>query len=424
MSAAPLPSGAQTGGERMSLRARWVFPVGGRPLENGTVEITAGRISAIHVRPGRCSYDLGNAAIIPGLVNAHAHLELSDVAAPLQPAAPFTAWLKEVLLHRRERASPSAANNRVAWAAIGRGQAESVDGGTTAIGDIVGEGWTSEAVETQSQRVVAFLECLGLAPERAPVQLESARRHLEGKSHVVRGLSPHAPYSVHPDLFRGLVDLAVQYQAPVAMHLAETQSERQLLLDGTGEFLSFLEGLGVWRADAIPRGMRPLDYLRELARAKCALAIHGNYLADDEVEFLAAHSNISVVYCPRTHAFFRHETHPWQRLLARNINVAVGTDSRASNPDLGLWHELLFLHSIVPDIDPSRLLRMGTINGASALGMQAEIGTLEIGKSADLAVVSLGEGHATDPSAILFYPENRIAAVMSAGIWQKAGIFL
>ena len=156
---------------------------------------------------------------------------------------------------------------------------------------------------------------------------------------------------MHPELFRGLVDLAVARRAPLAMHLAETREELQLLALGTGEFVPFLEELGVWRPEAIPRESRPLDYFHELARVETALAIHGNYLALDEIEFLAGHPNVSVVYCPRTHAYFRHAAHPWRKLLARGVNVALGTDSRGSNPDLSVWNELLFLRTLAPDVD-------------------------------------------------------------------------
>jgi cytosine/adenosine deaminase-related metal-dependent hydrolase len=246
-------------------------------------------------------------------------------------------------------------------------------------------------------------------------QLERARAHLGQPGGQSRGVSPHAPYSVHPDLVRGLVDLAVSRRAPVAMHLAETRAELELLADGTGEFIPFLEGLGVWRADAIPRGTRPLDYLRELARSENALAIHGNYFAADEIDFLSAHPNISVVYCPRTHAFFRHDPHPWRKLLARQVNVALGTDSRASSPDLGLWNELLFLRAQFPDFDPALLLHVGTWNGAFALGLESETGSLAVGKAADLAVVELSGGDTTDPHDLLFRLSNRIKSVMCAG---------
>jgi cytosine/adenosine deaminase-related metal-dependent hydrolase len=393
-------------GTPLSLGARWVFPVSGPPLENGVVEITDGRISAIHNRSVPNAVDLGNAAIIPGLVNAHTHLELSDVAAPLHPAEPFTAWLKAVIAHRQKRSKSNS---------VARGSKESASWGTTAIGDIVAGDERSSDSDSPGPRVVAFLECLGLAPERAAAQLDRARAHLADGTAELRGLSPHAPYSVHPDLFRRLVDLAVQSRAPAAMHLAETRAELDLLAGGTGEFRPFLEELGAWRPDAIPPGTSPLDYLRELARVVKALVIHGNYLDDTEINFVAAHPNISVVYCPRTHAFFGHDPHPWRRLLARDVNVALGTDSRASNPDLSLWNELLFLRQRAPEFDAAPLLRLGTFNGACALGLESEIGSLAPGKSADLAIIDLAPGDSTDPYVLLFRPENQIGAVVIAG---------
>jgi len=423
--------------ERQSFRARWVFPVSGPALENATVEVTGGRISAVHTQRDRHASDLGNCAIIPGLVNAHTHLELSDVAVPLLPAQPFTAWLKEVMRHRRQRAGagftrPSSNQSMVDQAAIARviaqGIAESFRSGTTTIGDIAGSvagleqdpGHQTES--THQPRSVAFLELLGLAAERIEEQMHRGRKHLAGKSpllkgHGIRGLSPHAPYSVHPELFRGLVDLAAAHRVPIAMHLAETREERQLLHDGTGPFVTFLEELGVWRPDLIPRGSRPLDYLRELARVETALAIHGNYLAADEIDFLSAHTNVSVVYCPRTHAFFGHAEHPWRVLLAKGVNVAVGTDSRASNPDLSLWNELLFLRALASDFEPAGLLKLGTINGAMALGLGRETGTLDAGKSADLAIVDLAAPQSDDPYELLFHPGNRITGAMCGGRW-------
>src|SRR5262249_7058858 len=155
---------------------------------------------------------------------------------------------------------------------VEQGRRESAAWGTTTIGDIAGAGAGIPDDATGCPRRVAFREVLGLPPEWRASQLERARAHLTETGSFLRGLSPHAPYSVHPDLFREVVDLAVANRVPVAMHLAETRAELELLADGTGEFAPFLKGLGVWRDDAIPRGTRPLDYLRELARVENALA--------------------------------------------------------------------------------------------------------------------------------------------------------
>lgn len=372
------------------------------------MEVAAGRISAIHDLPDRAHHDLGNVAIIPGLVNAHTHLELSDVGAPLGPASPFTSWLRAVMAHRGGRTISGDA-------AVTAGQSESMHHGTTTLGDIVGQPLSLATGETRPARTIAFLEILGLAPERAAPQLQRAREHLAGEASVIRGLSPHAPYSVHPDLLRGVIDLAVKHHAPVAMHVAETQGELELLATGTGEFIPFLRELGVWRPDAIAPGSRPLDSLRELARVECALVIHGNYLDDDETEFLVAHPNLSVVYCPRTHAYFGHALHPWRKLLSRGVNVALGTDSRASNPDLSLFGELQFLRQLAPEFDPAQLLQLGTFNGAFALGVEHETGSLALGKSADMAVVALPESNYNDPYSLLFNPASRVVATLCSG---------
>ncbi|HTI51729.1 MAG TPA: amidohydrolase family protein, partial [Planctomycetaceae bacterium] len=275
---------------RQTLRARWVFPVDGPPIEGGIVEVAAGRIAAVGTSAGTVTRDLDNAAIIPGLVNAHTHLELSDVEAPLAPSRPFTAWLKSVVRHRRARPTGEEAAGRVLRA----GARECLLSGTTLVGDIVSNEWSEELVASTGPCQIAFLELLGLSPDRIEPQLARAREHLQpgtegvrqpSAGRPVRALSPHAPYSVHPQLFAGLVGLAGEFRVPLAMHLAESRGERELVEQGTGEFVDFLKDLGVWQPAAIPSGARILDYLRELAGLSRALVVHGNYLTDEEQEF-------------------------------------------------------------------------------------------------------------------------------------------
>jgi cytosine/adenosine deaminase-related metal-dependent hydrolase len=132
------------------------------------------------------------------------------------------------------------------------------------------------------------------------------------------------------------------------------------------------------------------------------LVIHGNYLDAVEFDWLQNHPQVSVVYCPRTHAYFQHAPHPWREMLERGINVALGTDSRGSNPDLSLWREMQFLATTFPDVDPARILAMGTRRGAAALGRDSEQGTLEPGKQALLASVPLPTTPDSDPYRLLF----------------------
>lgn len=401
--------------ERQSYRARWIFPVEGEPIENGTIHIEDGRIAALSTADHPQAIDLGDTALIPGLVNAHTHLEFSDLEKPLDPPRPFTAWLQTVVGHRRERGMPAAG-------VIARGLGECARAGAACVGEITTDEMTLPVLEQSRIGVTSFREIIGLQPERVGELVGVAERFLRGGSNgstprhsgFRRGLSPHAPYSVHPELFHKLVALARQHNAPLSMHIAETQAEVQLLERGTGSFVALLQSVGVWRPDAFPRDSRILDYLRPLSDAARAIVVHGNYLAEEDIRFLASHPHVVVVYCPRTHAFFGHAAHPWLELLARGASVALGTDSRASNPDLSLWNELLFLRRKFPQLDPRILLRIATSGGARALGRKG--GTLTPGAPADLAAVALhrGEGEAYSQ---LFHDRSRVSAMMRGGEW-------
>jgi len=382
------------------LQARLVFPVDAPPIENGFVEMVDGRITAVSHLPMSGATNLGNMAILPSLVNAHTHLEFGDLDEPLGPAEPFTDWLKRVIASRR--AAPAGEGDL----SIRRGRAECGATGTGLIGDIVSAGWSPEWIRGDGAYVVAFQESLGLRAERVAPEVARARQYLEQGASVSaflrRGLSPHAPYSVHPELVRQLVSLAREFQAPVAMHLAETRAELQLLEHGTGEFVDFLQTLGVWDPTAIPKGSGILDYLQILSEAERALIIHGNYLNQTDIAFLSTRPGLTVVYCPRTHAYFGHSPHPWRELLSGGAKVAFGTDSRASNPDLSLWEELQFLRRGFPEVNPAVLLNMATLGGARALGRELDLGSLTPGKAAGLSLANLPESDTSDPHELLF----------------------
>jgi len=186
------------------------------------------------------------------------------------------------------------------------------------------------------------------------------------------------------------------------MHLAESREELELLQSHTGPLVDLLQSLDAWHPDVLPRGLRPLDYLKTLAAAHRTLVIHGNYLEQDEIEFLAAHRDrMSVIYCPRTHAYFGHEPYPLAEMLTAGVRVAVGTDSRASNPDLNLFEELRHIARHHPAVEPEAILRMGTLAGAEALGIADDYGSITPGKKAALAIVSLPAGTRSPLEAIL-----------------------
>lgn len=379
-------------------RARWLFPIDAPPLENGVIEFDDRAITAVHNLPTPDALDLGNVALLPALINCHAHLEFSNLPTPLAPSTPFTSWIKSLVAYRRELPSPPVA-------AFQAGLEESAQSGVTLVGEIATSDWPLDLATPVSPDLILFRESLGRTSEQQRTQLDIARRHLQSKnspSKILAGLSPHAPYSVHPDLLRDLVSLAVKYDAPLAMHLAETRSELQLLQHGTGEFADMLQAFGAWDPALYDGSRTILDDLRQLARASHALVIHGNYLAESDIDFLDANPHLSVIYCPRTHRYFGHEAHPWRQLLARGINVALGTDGRGSNPDLSIWNELRFLAQNFPDVPPSTLLRLPTLNAARALGVDRRLGSLTPGKSPRLIQFPLPESLPTsDPAQLL-----------------------
>lgn len=386
---------------RTAYRARYVFPVTSPPVADGVVTIEAGRIVAMGNQAVGCSAtDLGDVALLPALINPHTHLEFSDLSAPLgEPGMSFPRWVPKVIGWRA--AQPPGKPG------VPRGLEETARAGVATLGEIATPGWLPAAFENQPVRATVFFESIGLTHHQVEPKLFEAREHLRraaGQHQWRAGLSPHAPYTVHPDLFERLVGLAAESSVPLAFHLAESSEEIELLATGQGLFHDVLAELGFWDPTAIGRGTRPLDYLRRLASSGVrALVIHGNYLADDEIDLLTAHADrLTVIYCPRTHAYFGHPRHPLPKLLAAGARVAVGTDSRASNPDLNLWEELRFVARTFSELPPETVLRLGTIDAAHALGLGDECGSLEVGKRAPLAIISL-EGHAArDPHESLF----------------------
>jgi cytosine/adenosine deaminase-related metal-dependent hydrolase len=203
-------------------------------------------------------------------------------------------------------------------------------------------------------------------------------------------------------------------QIPLAMHIAESPEEMRLLATGDGPLRDLLQEFAAWDPAAIPPGARPIDYLRLLADADRALVIHGTYLDGEEIAYLAARSDrMAVVYCPRTHAYFPHAPYPLAKLLAAGVTVGLGTDSRASNPDLNLFEEIRFAaaHHSLP---PEKILAAATLGGAKALGHDHQVGTLTPGKSADLAIVGLPNIEA-EPHELLLDPRSAVTATIRAG---------
>jgi cytosine/adenosine deaminase-related metal-dependent hydrolase len=220
---------------------------------------------------------------------------------------------------------------------------------------------------------------------------------------------------VRASLFRTAAKWAHQHQLPLAIHLAETLEEGELLAHQTGPFVQFLQQLGVWDREGLVTSSE--EVLNLCTRVEPVLFAHGNYL--DPAALVP--SGGTIVYCPRTHARFGHAPHPIRQFLTRGVRVALGTDSLASNPDLDLLAEARYLAHHHRDLPGETILRMATLSGAEALGWDREAGSLAQGKSADLVVVPLSTTCAADPYALLWENTLPAQAVLFKGKWVAVG---
>ncbi|HSW44359.1 MAG TPA: amidohydrolase family protein [Phycisphaerae bacterium] len=377
---------------RQTHRARWIIPVDSPPIENGRLIIEAGRIIEIgHARGASVGeIDHGDSVIVPGFVNAHTHLELTPFRGRVPFSGSFVQWVEGLVAARRaESADGDPA------AAICDGARQSLAAGVTAIGDIGCGAYAATGWSQVELWLTGCLEVLGMGPRSSvshgqsfdSLQVVCDRAPRTGRCRI--GLSPHAPYSVDAGVYQRAIECARSAGLPICTHLAETRDEIQFLADGTGPFHELLERWGLWDGSFSPPGCSPVQYMHRLGLLECRpLLIHVNYLDDKDMEVLSGHA-CGVAYCPRSHRFFDHKPHRWRDMLERGINVCVGTDSLASNDSLSVLEELRFLHRQSPATNPETLLRMGTLGGARALGVETTCGSLSPGKSADFVTIPL-----------------------------------
>lgn len=326
---------------------------------------------------------------MPGLVNAHVHLELSALN-PGQRPPDFITWLKRLL----PRTPPDAqAIQSFVTRGVEIGVKQCLQFGVTSVGDISLQcAITRPLLKASPLRVVSYGEVQAMAQRRGRFE-EKFSKAVDATASAERlriGISPHAPYSVEPHGYRRCLAAARSSGFPIATHLAETRDEETFLADHTGPFRDLWAYLDAWDEDVPTFAGGPIRFAASLGLLDHpTLLAHVNYCDDHEMAMLGA-GRASVVYCPRTHAYFGHPPHRWRDMLAAGINVAVGTDSCASSPDLNLVDDLRLLREIAPDVPAIDLWKMGTLNAARAIEWQDHIGSIAPGKSADLTAFAAG----------------------------------
>lgn len=367
----------------IAYRAAWVLPVAGRPIPGGVVSVDRGVIVSVGTHAGGAVEDLGTVAILPGLVNAHTHLELSWMRGQVPPNASMAAWAASLMALRR-------AVSHEPPEPIGEAISEARRSGTCLVGDVTNTFATYDPLLDSELSAALFRELLGFSAPDPEALVRAAQDQIASLMPVAwlrPSIVPHAPYSVSPALMRAIARW--NGDRPLSVHLGESAQEVQFLRDGTGEWRRLLESLGVWNPDWTPPRCGPVAYLDGLGLVtERLLAVHGVQFTDDELARLAT-ARSTVVTCPRSNRWTGAGTPPVDRFYASGVRVAVGTDSLASVEDLNLFAEMAELRRLAPAVPAARILASATLAGAEALGFGGELGSLEPGKRAQLLAVRI-----------------------------------
>jgi len=400
------------------VKAKYLIPNPENCIENGAVAIKGTKIHCVGTFDEIKALanidkiiDLGNAVTLPGLINIHNHLDLTNLHNRIKPTTNFTHWLFQIV------------GARIRWkegdyiSSIEKGIELCVESGTTTVADIANTEYSFSVLKKSPLRKVVYKEVVDLNPDHAKDVLKKMQKALSTittDDMLSTGLSPHAPYSVSKELYQTISQFALETGTPVCTHIAETWNEIEFLIKGTGSFPAFLRQLRALPDNWQIPGLTPIQHLNEAGILKNhPLLIHCNYVTDEEISVIKS-SGTSVAFCPRSHHFFGHANHPVQRLLDAGINVGLGTDSLASNHSLSILDEMKFL-SLHHSIPPKTLLTMATINGAKALGLESKTGQIKEGLEADLCGVRLPDTHVGNIYSQLLDTASKNIFTMIAG---------
>ena len=392
----------------MIIRARHVLPIEGPPIENGAVAIGGNRITAvggaadlIAAQPGPVT-DLGEVVLMPGLINAHCHLDYSMMRHAISPPKSFTEWVKRINALKR------SLDDDDYLGAIAKGFAESKRWGTTTIGNIESFPELMLRLPPSPLRTWWFHEMIDIR-HRLPTEraLVGALTFFAASTRPLDffGLSPHAPYTASATLYKLARDCACQLAMPLTTHVAESHEEFEMFRHKTGPLYEFLDGLQRPMADC--GGHSPFTYLWRSGSIDASwILVHMNELTDEDFDILAnlPHGGgPHIVHCPGSHRYFRHTTFQYQRLYDLGVNLCVATDSLASTDSLSLLEELRGLQKTNPWLTPEQLLQTVTVNPARALQSGHLLGKIAPGALADLIAIPSSGSVSTLHEEIISY---------------------
>jgi len=369
--------------------AAWVLPISAPPIRNGFVTLEGERITAVGDRAPADAASLGNVAILPALVNAHTHLELSYLHGRVPPSTSFNDWVMVLMALRRDHPDPAApAIIEAARHAIAHARAS----GTGLFGDVSNTLVTVPLLRDAGMAAHVFYELIGFSHPDPVGRVREARAAADAAAINAGGvrvsLAPHAPYSVSSELFIAIrSDVDAHPDSVTTVHLGESAAEVELLRQGSGPARVMLERLGVWSNEWQIPGVSPSEYVAALDFLGAdSLVVHGvQFTREDLARVKTAGSPL--VSCPRSNTYVGVGAPPLESFYAAGVPVAFGTDSLASVADLNMFAELAEARRIAPTVSARELLRSATLTGAQALRYDDDYGSIAAGKRAALIAV-------------------------------------
>ena len=374
-------------------RAAWVLPITRPLIRDGWVATEAGRIVGVGGLPdlprGLSGWDCASAGqpppsivILPGLVNAHAHLELSWMRGQVPASGAMPEWASLLMaLRRRAPVDPLPA--------IRQAIAEVVLSGTTLIGDVANTPASHVALSGSGISAMIFREMIGFTVDAAEEAIAAVQAQLDSwpaSPDLRTTVVPHAPYSVSPALLAALGRHAPD--RPLSIHLGESAAELEFLRTGAGPWRTVLESLGAWNPGWEVPGCGPVEYLERLGLLTDRLvAVHAVHLTDREISELA-YARASIVTCPRSNQWTGAGVPPIARFYDSGARVALGTDSLASVNSLSIFDEMAAVRRLAAGVPAARILRSATLDGAGVLGFD-DVGSIAAGKRASLLAVQV-----------------------------------
>lgn len=356
-----------------------LYPVSSPPVEDGMVCIGDGVIGAWGKWDGREAEDLGEVILMPGLINAHCHLDYSVMRGAILKNTSFSQWIRRINDLKRTLDDDDYLES------IAAGFRELLAHGTTSVFNIESFPELMVRMPVPPMRTWWFYEMMDLRNRlHTEDVVAGALSFFEQRDGWLGGfgLSPHAPYTTSPDLYRMARFCCEKYGMPLMTHLAESDEEFEMFRLASGPLHDFLGGLGRNMSDT--GAASPVaKLLREEALPDGTLLTHMNFLEEGDWELLRGR-NLSIIHCPGCHEYFGRDTFPLDRFLSEGFNICLGTDSLASNRELNLFAEMRTLAKHNPTLAPETLLDFVTRNPARAIGMQGRLGEIATGAEADL----------------------------------------